>query len=54
MKNEEKFSASSTVAEVIHDPVFEGFGRLLFPVDRDVSEAMTLAEVSNSTVYDGY
>lgn len=45
---------SSTVEEVINDSYFEDFGRLLFPVDRSVSEDMTLAEISSSKVYVWY
>ena len=41
----------TTVGEVIANPVLGDFGRLLFPVDRAVSEEMTLAEVSSSGVY---
>lgn len=45
------FTAGSTVREVIHDVAFDDFGRLLFPVHRSVPEAMTLAQVSTSSVY---
>ncbi len=45
---------SSTVEDVISDPWFEDFGRLLFPVDRSVSEDMTLEEISSSSVYVWY
>ncbi len=48
------FAMDSTVADVINDPVFEGFGRLLFPVDRSVDTSMTLEEISNSGVYVWY
>lgn len=51
---EGKFSANSTVAEVISDPAFGNFGRLLFPVDRNISGTMTLAEISSSNVYVWY
>lgn len=48
------YMLSSTVEEVINDSYFEDFGRLLFPVDRSVSEDMTLAEISSSNVYVWY
>lgn len=50
----EPFTAASTVGEVISDPYFGDFGRLLFPVDRNVLSSMTLAEVSTSNVYMWY
>jgi acetyl esterase/lipase len=48
------FTPESTVGEVLTDPAFGKFGRLLFPVDRTVSENMTLADVSSSNVYVWY
>lgn len=48
------YTRLSTVKDVIQDPYFENFGRLLFPVDRVVSENMTLEEVSSSSVYVWY
>ena len=45
---------SSTVGDVLNDPCFEDFGRLLFPVDRTVSEDMTLEEISSGSVYVWY
>lgn len=48
------YNAQSTVADVINDPAFADFGRLLFPVDRNVSSSMTLAQVSTSSVYMWY
>lgn len=48
------FTLSSTVADVISDPAFEGFGRLLFPVDRHIPESMTLEELSSPNVYIWY
>lgn len=40
--------------DVVNDPYFEYFGSLLFPVDRSVSEDMTLEEISSSSVYIWY
>lgn len=48
------YMRSSTVKDVINDPYFEDFGRLLFPEDRSVPEDMTLEEVSSSNVYVWY
>ena len=48
------YKLSSTVGDVISDPYFENFGYLLFPVDRSVSENMTLEEISSSSVYVWY
>lgn len=48
------YNLQSTVADVISDPAFGSFGRLLFPVDRNVSPSMTLAEASTSSVYMWY
>lgn len=47
-------TADTTVRELLSDPEFNDFGRLLFPVDRTVKEDMTLAEVSTSSVYVWY
>ncbi len=49
--SEPYFTPQSTVSEVINNPAFGNFGRLLFPVDRNVSPSMTLAQVSTSNVY---
>lgn len=48
------FTEDSTVGEVLADPDFDDFGRLLFPVDRTVSEDATLAEISSEDVYVWY
>lgn len=45
------YDQNSTIAEVIADPLFEDYGRLLFPVDRPVDPHMTLKEVTTSSVY---
>lgn len=49
-----KINRNTTVGEIIADPAFGNFGRLLFPVDRAVTEDMTLAEVSTSNIYVWY
>lgn len=48
------FTTDSTVGDVVHDSAFGDFGRLLFPVDRSVSEDATLSEVSSDDVYVWY
>ena len=53
-ESEYTYLRSSTVGDVISDPCFEDFGRLLFPVDRSVSENMTLEEISSGSVYVWY
>lgn len=52
--SEKRFTSSSTVADVISNPAFGDFGYLLFPVDRNVSRSMTLADISSSSVYVWY
>ena len=49
-----KVTKDTKVSEIINDPAFGNFGRLLFPVDRTVSGAMTLEEISSSSVYTWY
>lgn len=51
---EDRFTANSTVADVISNPAFGDFGHLLFPVDRNISRSMTLADISSSSVYVWY
>lgn len=48
------FTAGTTVSEILHDPDFRDFGRLLFPVDRSIRPDMTLADISSSAVYVWY
>lgn len=52
--NMSKFTLDSTVGDVIKDSAFGDFGRLLFPVDRMVSEDATLSEISSEDVYVWY
>lgn len=51
---ESVFTPQTTVGQVITDPAFGDFGRLLFPVDRNVSPSMTLSDVSSTDVYMWY
>lgn len=48
------FTLDSTVGDVIKDPAFGDFGRLLFPVDRTVPEDATLSGISSEDVYVWY
>lgn len=48
------YTSQSTVSDVLNDPYFEDFGRLLLPVDRNISSSMTLDQVSTSGVYMWY
>ena len=48
------FTIKSTVYDVVSNPAFGDFGYLLFPVDRNVSPSMTLADISTSNVYVWY
>ncbi len=50
----EEFTKDTTVGEIKNDPAFGDFGRLLFPVDRTVTDDMTLEDISSSSVYIWY
>lgn len=51
---EQRVDTNKTVGKVIANPAFENFGKLLFPVDRTITDDMTLAEISTSRVYTWY
>lgn len=51
---ENSVTKDTTVRELINNPYFGNFGHLLFPVDRTVSEDMTLADISTNNVYVWY
>lgn len=51
---EAMFTAQTKVWDVINDPVFEDYGRLIFPADRSVSEDLTLEEVENILMWYSY
>lgn len=38
------FNADTKVLDVINDPVFEDYGRLMFPINKEISRDMTLKE----------
>lgn len=50
----EEYTRNTTVGEIKDDPAFGDFGRLLFPVDRTVTDDMTLQDISSSSVYVWY
>ncbi len=50
----ETFTLTSTVGEVVQDKAFGDFGRLLFPVDRSVDTDATLEQISSSSTYIWY
>ncbi|MDO4556180.1 MAG: alpha/beta hydrolase [Lachnospiraceae bacterium] len=51
VKKMDVFNENSTIESVIEDVSFQDFGHLLFPVDLDVDQSMTLKEVSSSSTY---
>ncbi len=48
------FHLQTTLSEVLQDPAFEDFGRLLFPVDLPIDGSSTLEEISSSKTYIWY
>ncbi len=42
---EMSYTVDTKVWDVINDPTFEGYGRLIFPADRRIDKSMTLSEV---------
>lgn len=44
-KIEMSYTAESKIWDVINDPAFEGYGRLIFPADQRIDKEMTLSEV---------
>lgn len=42
------------VRDVINQPVFEGYGRLIFPVDRTISDDLTLEDVGDILIWYNY
>lgn len=52
--NFEPVTRGTLVRDVIDNPVFEDYGRLLFPVDRTIPQDMTLEEVGDILVWYHY
>lgn len=50
-ENQERYTGETTVGEVINDPVFEGCGRLLFPVDLAVDPQLELQDVGDILIW---
>ena len=48
------YTADTKVWDVIDDPAFEGYGRLIFPADRTIDTNLTLREVGNILPYYTY
>ncbi len=48
------YRANSKVWDVINDPAFKGYGRLIFPVDRSIDKSLTLREVGSILAYYTY
>ena len=53
-RNETVFTADTKVWDVIHDPVFGDYGRLIFPADRSISDSLTLGDVGNILTWYSY
>lgn len=49
-----EFTADTKVWEVIQDPAFEGYGRLLFPADKTISSDLVLKDVGNILTWYSY
>jgi predicted esterase len=48
------YTADTKVWDVINDPAFEGYGRLIFPADRTIGTNQTLREVGSILAYYTY
>lgn len=53
-RSETVFTADTKVWDVIRDPVFGEYGRLIFPVDRSISDNLTLGDVGNILTWYSY
>ncbi len=51
---EAMFTADTNVWDVIHDPVFGEYGRLLFPVDKEFQSSLTLRDLGNILTWYSY
>ena len=47
----EKYTLTTKVADVINDPVFGDYGRLIFPVDRTIPDDLELQDVGDILVW---
>jgi predicted esterase len=48
------YKADTKVWDVINDPAFQGYGRLIFPADRSIEKSVTLSEVGSILPYYTY
>ena len=46
-----EYTLTTKVVDVINDPVFEDYGRLIFPVDRTISDDLELQDVGDLLVW---
>jgi predicted esterase len=51
---EMSYTADTKVWDVIDDPDFEGYGRLIFPAHKTIDKSMTLSEVSSILTWYNY
>ena len=54
MEKEQSFNKNTKVVDVIKDSDFQGFGHLIFPVDRHISGDLTLADMGDILVWYSY
>lgn len=52
--NGAEYTADTKVWDVIDDPVFEEYGRLIFPADRSIDSDLTLGEVGDILIWYNY
>lgn len=50
----EGFMPETRIRDVLQDPAFEGFGRLVFPVDLKLEETLTLKDMGNRLIWYSY
>lgn len=48
------FAADTNVWDVINDPVFGDYGRLIFPADKSISDSLTLGDVGSILTWYSY
>ena len=49
--NSAEYTLTTKVVDVINDPVFEDYGRLIFPVDRTIGNDLELQDVGDILVW---
>lgn len=48
------YTLNTKVWDVIDNPAFKGYGRLIFPADKTIDKSMTLSEVGNILTWYNY